>query len=111
MQAAEAELLRISNRVRFIKSVIAGTLKVNNRKKADVEADLEAQKFDRLPNKNKVGAAGVSSIQAHGSFLSAALPGLLLYGIWTGEQGGVLIILSAYQYIISHKPHNRACAG
>lgn len=56
-QAAEAELLRISNRVRFIKGVIAGTLRVNNRKKLDVEADLQAQHFDRLPSKAKVGRA------------------------------------------------------
>jgi hypothetical protein len=53
-QAAEGELLRLSNRVRFIKGVISGSLRVNNRKKSEVEADLEAQQFDRLPSKAKV---------------------------------------------------------
>ena len=43
-------MLRLNNRVRFIKGVIAGTLRVNNRKKADIEADLVAQGFDRMPN-------------------------------------------------------------
>lgn len=53
LQVAEAELLRISNKVRFIKAVIEGSLHVNNRKKSDIEADLEAQGFDRLPNSGK----------------------------------------------------------
>jgi len=43
--------------VRFIKGVISGTLKVSNRKKADIEADLVAQGFDRLPSKAKVRGA------------------------------------------------------
>lgn len=52
-QAAESELLRLSNRVRFIMAVINGTLKVSNRRKAEIEADLTAQGFDRMPNNSK----------------------------------------------------------
>jgi hypothetical protein len=50
-QAAEFQLLQLSNRVRFIMAVINGTLRVANRKKAEVEADLAAQGFDRLPSR------------------------------------------------------------
>uniref|UniRef100_A0A7S3VQX9 DNA topoisomerase 2 n=1 Tax=Dunaliella tertiolecta TaxID=3047 RepID=A0A7S3VQX9_DUNTE len=63
LKAAEAELLRISNRVRFIKAVISGSLRVNNRKRAEVEADLEAQQFDRLPSKAKAAKAAVAEEQ------------------------------------------------
>jgi DNA topoisomerase II len=35
--------------VRFILAVISGDLKVSNRKKKDIEADLEEQRFDRMP--------------------------------------------------------------
>jgi len=34
--------------VRFITSVISGSLKVNNRKRADILADLVSQGFDKL---------------------------------------------------------------
>ncbi len=42
--------MRLSNRTRFITSVINGTLKVNNRKRAQVEADLDEQGYDRMAN-------------------------------------------------------------
>ena len=48
--------------VRFILGVINSTLKVSNRKKADVEHDLEQQGFDRLPaSKAWVGSPQLSS--------------------------------------------------
>lgn len=51
-QAAEAELQRISNKVRFITMVVDGRLVLARRKRADVENDLNAKGFDRLPPKN-----------------------------------------------------------
>lgn len=48
MQAAEAQLLKLSNQMRFILAVIAGSVVVSNRKRADIEQDLEAQNFDRI---------------------------------------------------------------
>ncbi len=48
-QAAEVELLRLSNKVRFILAVISGDLRINNRKKAAIEGDLEAQGYDKMP--------------------------------------------------------------
>ena len=38
----------LSNRARFIKSIIDGKLKVNNRPKADIVTDLEKMKFDKV---------------------------------------------------------------
>jgi DNA topoisomerase-2 len=38
----------LSNRARFIKSIIDGKLKVNNRPKADIVTDLEKMKFDKI---------------------------------------------------------------
>ena len=58
-QAAEADLLRISNKVRFILAVVSGALKLSNRRKADVEAELEAQGYDRLAPVKKAAAAQV----------------------------------------------------
>ena len=48
MQAAEFELMKLSNKVRFILAVIAGELKINNRKKADIVEDLDAMGYDRI---------------------------------------------------------------
>ena len=47
-QAAEADLCRISNKVRFILAVVNGQLKLSNRRKADVEAELEDEGYDKL---------------------------------------------------------------
>jgi len=47
-QVATSDLTRLSNMVRFITSVISGSLKVNNRKRADILADLVSQGFDKL---------------------------------------------------------------
>lgn len=61
LQGAEADLLRISNKVRFILAVVGGRLKLSNRRKADIEAELEAEGYDKLPTQKKaqqqVGAA------------------------------------------------------
>lgn len=90
LKAAEAELLRISNKVRFILAVISGSIKLNNRKRADVEADLEGQGFDRLPStkKQQVAAAAAAApeeeedpVDASGSYeylLSMSLSSLTL---------------------------------
>jgi DNA topoisomerase-2 len=61
VQVAEAEALRIDNKVRFILAVISGDIKISNRKKADIERDLDAMGFDRLGSKKKVCSAGLRS--------------------------------------------------
>jgi DNA topoisomerase-2 len=38
----------LSNRARFIKMIIDGKLKINNRPKADIVIDLEKAKFDKI---------------------------------------------------------------
>ena len=54
----EAEMLRLSNKVRFILAVVGGKLVVSNRKKAAIVDDLSRQGFDMLPAKrNPIGAA------------------------------------------------------
>ncbi len=52
-QAAESDLLRISNKVRFILAVVGGHLKLSNRRKAEVEQELEDEGYDRLPAQKK----------------------------------------------------------
>ena len=54
LQTAEFELMRLSNKVRFILAVISGSLVVNNRKKADIEGAMDDMKFDRIPPTKKV---------------------------------------------------------
>ncbi len=52
---AEGDLHRLNNRMRFILEVIGGKMVVNNRRKKEIEADLEAGGYDKLlPNKPKV---------------------------------------------------------
>ncbi|GAB4817907.1 hypothetical protein N2152v2_004953 [Parachlorella kessleri] len=53
LKAAEADLLRISNKVRFILAVVGGQLRISNRRKADIEAELEREGYDRLPSNKK----------------------------------------------------------
>jgi hypothetical protein len=69
-QAAEADLLRISNKVRFILAVVAGQLKLSNRRKAEVEGELEDEGYDRLPSLKKAqaqvgGTLGPAAGQLH----------------------------------------------
>jgi hypothetical protein len=51
LQMAEAEMRIYDNKVRFILAVVEGRLKVQNRKKAAIEADLDQMGFDRLSPK------------------------------------------------------------
>ena len=55
LQSAEADLLRMSNRVRFILAVVSGELRLSNRRKADIERDLEDEGYDRLAKQQKRG--------------------------------------------------------
>jgi len=48
LKVAEAELLRISNKARFILAVVDGSLVLANRKKADIIADLEGAGYSKL---------------------------------------------------------------
>lgn len=52
------EELRLSNRARFIQMVIAGTLKVSNRPKKELMAELKKKKFDQIFPKKKNARAG-----------------------------------------------------
>lgn len=58
-------MVRLNNMVRFILAVINGTLKVNNRKKADVITDLQAQGFD------SVSSAALRRVSMHGKLRCA----------------------------------------
>jgi DNA topoisomerase-2 len=53
LRVAEAELRRMSNKARFILSVVDGDLVLNNRKRADIEEELEQKGFDKLTNQKK----------------------------------------------------------
>ncbi|KAK9813254.1 hypothetical protein WJX72_011500 [[Myrmecia] bisecta] len=56
IQTAENQLLRLSNKVRFILAVVHGELHVSNRKKVDIVAALEEAGFDKLASgKTKAG--------------------------------------------------------
>ena len=54
LQDAKWEFMRANNKIRFIRAVITGELQVSNRKRADIEADLEAQGFDRMAKSKDV---------------------------------------------------------
>eukprot|EP00775_Hariotina_reticulata_P006914 gene6914-7130_t len=56
LQDAQWEFMRASNKIRFIRAVINGDLLLSNRKRADIEADLEAQGFDKMAKSKDVGA-------------------------------------------------------
>lgn len=47
--------MRASNKIRFIRAVISGELVLSNRKRADIEADLEAQGYDKMAKSKDVG--------------------------------------------------------
>jgi len=44
----------LSNERRFILAVVAGELMISNRKKADIEAQLQHDGYDRMPPSKKV---------------------------------------------------------
>lgn len=74
-QAAEADLCRISNKVRFILAVVSGELKLSNRRKADIEAELEDENYDKLASQKKAKAqvgAGRGWLGGSGEELCAA---------------------------------------
>ncbi len=48
IQKLERELIVISNRARFIKDIIEGRIKINNRPKADIERDLLELKYEQV---------------------------------------------------------------
>jgi hypothetical protein len=54
LQDANWEFMRANNKIRFIRAVITGELKVSNRKRADIEADLEAQGYDKMAKSKDV---------------------------------------------------------
>lgn len=50
--------MRASNKIRFIRAVISGDLMLSNRKRADIEQDLETQGFDKMAKSKDVRPAG-----------------------------------------------------
>ncbi|KAM0675096.1 DNA topoisomerase 2 [Gurleya vavrai] len=44
------ELIKLENKVRFIKEVVSGKLKINNRKKIDIEKDLREGEYKTIDN-------------------------------------------------------------
>jgi len=53
-QDAQWEFMRASNKIRFIRAVINGDLLLSNRKRLDIEADLDAQGFDKMAKSKDV---------------------------------------------------------
>ena len=64
LKVAEAELLRISNKARFILAVVDGSLVLANRKKADIVLDLEGAGFSKLGAQKKSPGADVPASDA-----------------------------------------------
>ena len=46
--------MKLSNKVRFILAVIAGTLVISNRRRADIEDAMDQADFDRISQSRKV---------------------------------------------------------
>jgi len=60
----ERQLSVLDNKCRFIKEVIAGTLKISNRKKVDIVEDLKKRGYAPVVKENKKKAAGdIQSIE------------------------------------------------
>ena len=53
LQAARYEQMRCNNKVRFILAVVAGKLVISNRKRADINSELETQGYDKMPSRVK----------------------------------------------------------
>ena len=53
LQAAKYEQMRCNNKVRFILAVVAGKLIISNRKRADINSELETQGYDKMPSRVK----------------------------------------------------------
>ncbi|GIL81030.1 hypothetical protein Vretifemale_10164 [Volvox reticuliferus] len=54
LRFAQLDQQRADNKMRFILAVVHGKLEVRNRKRADVERDLDAQGFDRMSKTNAI---------------------------------------------------------
>ena len=65
MQAAEFEQMRCNNKTRFILAVVAGKMKISNRKRADIEDQLASDGYDKMPSR------GATVSQCHYKLLSA----------------------------------------
>jgi len=88
-QAAEFELMKLSNKVRFILAVISGELKINNRKKGDIETDMDGMQYDRIAPAKKASSS-LSTTVARLSNLRALFlhPGLGRTAIRANLAGG-----------------------
>lgn len=53
LENLQYELLKVDNKVRFILGVVRGEIIVNNRKRADLLADLKERGFTPFPKKAK----------------------------------------------------------
>ncbi|KAF6262252.1 DNA topoisomerase [Scenedesmus sp. NREL 46B-D3] len=66
LQDAQWELMRASNKIRFILAVISGELVLANRKRADIEGNLEAQGFDKMAKSKDVSVCWQQAAAATG---------------------------------------------
>jgi DNA topoisomerase-2 len=62
LQDAQWELMRASNKIRFIRAVINGELVLANRKRADIEGDLQAQGYDKMAKSKDVSACWLLAV-------------------------------------------------
>ncbi|EFJ45103.1 hypothetical protein VOLCADRAFT_94598 [Volvox carteri f. nagariensis] len=60
LRFAQMDQMRADNKVRFILAVVHGKLEVRNRKRVDIEKDLEAQGFDRMSKTNTATKVNLS---------------------------------------------------
>lgn len=91
--------------MRFILAVIDGSLKLSNRRKADVEEELEAEGYDKLASQKKAAAA------------AAVSAGLGAYGVlcFAGRAGDALlargVLLHQTRAERRHVPPNQPTAA
>lgn len=53
----QKQVEKLNNQARFVQMIVSGELKISNRKKADIVADLRKKSFTPFPTKAKAKAA------------------------------------------------------
>ena len=64
----------LSNERRFILAVVAGELIISNRKKADIEAQLQRDGYDRMPPSKKVSLSEALPLKINQASVIRTLP-------------------------------------
>jgi len=81
-----SQVLKLNNKVRFIKAVVSEKFRINNRKKADILQDLKALKYDMFPKGAQISPDEHSSNDdddAGGNDLAAGYDYLLSMKLWS----------------------------